>query len=101
MEKENITVCIIKLNRIKPIDPKALQTIGSQKNVFFFEEGMQYGGVGEHFGYLLSQEGFSGKYYVKAVNNQFVPQASMAQALHHLGLDNQGMANLIRKECRA
>ena len=101
LEKENITVCIIKLNRIKPIDPKALQTIGSQKNVFFFEEGMQYGGVGEHFGYLLSQEGFSGKYYVKAVDNQFVPQASMAQALHHLGLDNQGMANLIRKECRA
>lgn len=99
--KEKIAVCIIKLNRIKPIDAKALQMINSQQDVFFFEEGMQYGGVGEHFGYLLNRKGFSGKYYVKAVDNQFVPQASMAQALHHLGLDDQGMANLIRKECRA
>ena len=74
--------------------------IRHQQWVFFFEEGMQYGGVGEHFGYLLSRKGFSGTYYVKAVDDQFVPQASMAQALHHLGLDDQGMVNLIRKECK-
>ena len=100
LEREGISLCVLKLNQIKPVDPGALQVIRHQQWVFFFEEGMQYGGVGEHFGYLLSRKGFSGTYYVKAVDDQFVPQASMAQALHHLGLDDQGMVNLIRKECK-
>ena len=100
LEREGISLCVLKLNQIKPVDHGALQVIRHQQWVFFFEEGMQYGGVGEHFGYLLSRKGFSGTYYVKAVDDQFVPQASMAQALHHLGLDDQGMVNLIRKECK-
>lgn len=99
LEKDGIPLCIIKLNRIKPIDGGALSLAVKRSRVFFFEEGMQLGGVGEHFGFLLSQMGFQGRYCLKAVNDRFVPQASMARALHSLELDAEGMIKIIRKEC--
>lgn len=98
LEKQGVSLCVLKLNRIKPIDEKALALCALKNKVFFFEEGMQCGGVGEHFGFLLSQTEFAGTYRIKAVTG-FVPQAPMDRALHSLELDDQGMVNLIRKEC--
>ena len=60
---------ILKLNRIKPIDPCAISLATQYRQVFFFEEGIQQGGVGQHFYYLLGQEGFQGRYYLSGSVN--------------------------------
>ena len=99
LAKSNVEVCILKLNRVKPIDHAAVQTALSGKYVVFFEEGMLSGGAGEYFSYLLTQNNFCGRYILKAVDDQFVPQASMSSALHTLGLDAEGMINTIITEC--
>ena len=39
--------------------------------------------------------GYRGKFTLRAIENQFVPQASIPSALHSLGLDAQGIANTI------
>lgn len=96
----NINVKIIKLNRIKPIDLDAVSAVVDSEKVFFFEEGIQQGGVGEHFNYLLSQSNFSGKYYLHAINNTFVKQATMMESLADFGLDENGMVNTIITECK-
>ncbi|MDF2632315.1 MAG: dxs, partial [Caproiciproducens sp.] len=98
LKEKGIPVRIVKLNRIKPIDSDAVDDALKAKKIFFFEEGIQQGGVGEHFDYLLTQSGFSGKFYLRGITN-FVPHATMMQSLDALELDDKGMVNMIMTEC--
>ena len=66
--------------------------------MFFFEEGIESGGIGEHFGFMLEEAGFKGKYFLKAIKG-FVAHAKMERALGKLGLDGNGMAMMILTEC--
>lgn len=89
---------IVKLNRIKPIDSDAVICSAKAEKIFFFEEGIEQGGVGEHFNYLLSKSNFQGKFYLHGIAN-FVPHATMQQSLDALGLNDKGMKNFIMTEC--
>lgn len=101
LAKKNISIKIIKLNRIKPIDQRAVNEVLKSGKIFFFEEGIQQGGTGEHFGYLLGQAGFTGEYHLRGIDNQFVRQATMQQSLEDLGLDENGMVNTIMTEYKS
>jgi 1-deoxy-D-xylulose-5-phosphate synthase len=98
LQDAGIQTRIVKLNRIKPIDADAVASAGSAKKVFFFEEGIEQGGAGEHFDYLLSKTEFRGKFYLRGIKD-FVPHATMLQSLDALGLNDKGMMNLIMTEC--
>ena len=67
--------------------------------LFFFEEGIERGGIGEHVGALLWQRRFRGTYCLKGIGG-FVPHASMDETLHSLGLDAEGMVKTIESECK-
>ena len=93
-KEEGISVRIIKLNRIKPIPPEAVEAAKGAKRVFFFEEGIEQGGVGEHFEHLLHQAGFQGVYMLHAIRG-FVRHATMKESLHDLRLDADGMYRIV------
>lgn len=93
-----VPLMICKLNQVKPIVPAAVSRAKAYQRVFFFEEGMLQGGAGEHFNYLLNQQGFTGCFTLTAVDDSFVPQAAMASALRQLRLDAEGMVNTITME---
>ncbi|MDD5952665.1 MAG: 1-deoxy-D-xylulose-5-phosphate synthase [Oscillospiraceae bacterium] len=96
--EKGVSVKIVKLNQIKPIDPQALEAALSCRQVFFFEEGILQGGVGERFYFLLGQKGFHGRYTLRGVDNTFVPHAKVSQSLAHLGLDDKGMETTILEQ---
>ena len=98
LQKEGISVRIIKLNRIHPVDPQAINACMNARHTFFFEEGVRQGGVGEHFLYLMYQQNYAGKTTLQAVENRFVKHATMRQSLAELGLDSEGMKNRIQTE---
>lgn len=98
LAEHGITANIVKLNRICPIDPGAVCSAAKATRIFFFEEGISQGGIGEHFEYLLSQNGWKGNFRLRAINH-FVAHATMEQALHSLGLDDEGMYQMILMEC--
>lgn len=85
---------VIKLNRIKPIDDEAVKISMNSKNIFFFEEGIKNGGIGETFGSLLSENGYNGNYRLTAVNNEFVEHASVSRLYEKYSLDADGMYNI-------
>ena len=89
---------VLKLNRICPIDPQAVEAAAGAERIFFFEEGIEAGGTGEIFRCLLDGAGFSGQYRLRGIRG-FVKQASMMQSLAELGLDDAGMVNMIVSEC--
>lgn len=97
-KEKGVSIRIIKLNCIKPISREAVILAESASKIFFFEEGIERGGIGEHLGSLLWKRCYQGKYYLKGISG-FVPHASMEESLHSLGLDAQGMMKTIESEC--
>lgn len=61
-----------------------------QKRILFFEEGVRTGGIGEQFGMGLIRAGYQGLYRLYAVEDCFVPQASVERqcALHGLDIEH-------------
>lgn len=98
LNEKGINIKIIKLTKIKPIPLPALEAAMSCKRVLFFEEGMKKGGAGECFGSTLLENGFSGSYRITAVDNEFVPHASVPSLMEKYGLDENGIVGAVEKE---
>ena len=79
------------LYQIKPIDLNSVKSVFDCKNVYFFEEGMRVGGVGEHFEVLCRENGYNGEFSLTAIEDEFIPQQTVAQALNEYGLDAEGI----------
>lgn len=95
---EGIDVKIIKLNRIKPIPDEALLTAEQCEDIFFFEESLRSGSVGEKTAAELSQRRFGGRFEHIAVNDEFVPCASIKRLTEKYGLDCDSIVNTVRKK---
>lgn len=95
-----IDVCILKLCKIKPINDEAVKFASAFENVWFFEEGIKNGGIARNFSDLLVFTNFTGNYRITAINDKFVKQMSVSEALHSLKLDDEGMANRISEDIK-
>ncbi len=93
LKSKNNNVTVLKLNRIRPIPNEAVDFAVDFKKVYFFEEGMETGGIGELFCYELQKRGFSGSYDLTAIKNKFVCQSTVNEALEELNLDCCGIVN--------
>ncbi len=89
---------LIVLNQIKPVPSKAFNIILEKKEVFFFEEGLKSGGVGEKLGSMLLENGFNGRYRITAVKDQFVRQASISDLIKEYYLDRDSMIKIVSGE---
>ncbi len=99
-EKETnvkINVKIIKINKIKPLSDELVKAVSECERVFFFEEGMRSGGVGEKLASLLLEKGFAGKYSITAVDDEFVSHASVSRLMEKYSLSAEKMAEKILK----
>ena len=95
---KGIDVKIVKLNKIKPFPCGADQSVIACGNVFFFEEGMRSGGVGETFASKLLESGFKGKYSITAVDGEFVSHASVQRLMEKYSLDSAAIVRKIENE---
>ncbi|MGN1112483.1 MAG: transketolase C-terminal domain-containing protein [Acutalibacteraceae bacterium] len=100
LAEKGIEVCILKLCRIKPIDGRAVEFASKFRNVWFFEEGIKNGGIARNFSDMLMCTDFDGIYHIKAINDKFVKQMSVSEALNMLKLDDEGMVEIISTELK-
>lgn len=98
LDEDAANVKIIKLNRIKPLPKETVDAALNSSNVFFFEEGMKGGGVGEKFGCELLLRGFKGGYKLTAVEDEFVTHASVNSLMDKYSMSAEKIARLIKKE---
>ena len=94
----NINVLLISLNRIKPLPEDAIDLMEKTEKVFFFEEGIRSGGIGERTALRLLERGYKGVFSLTAVNDRFVSQASVDELLHDYGLDTEGIVSKISED---
>ena len=97
LARDGVDVCVLKLCRIKPINPQAIEFARSFKKVWFYEEGILNGGIARTFSDMLTLGGFEGSYHIRAISDGFVKQMSVDEALHMLRLDADGMIENIKK----
>lgn len=91
LNNNSISCSVLKLNRIKPIDPNAVKSVLNSDKVFFFEEGIQNGGIGETFGEMLMENPYQGHFRLTAINNEFVQHAPVTRLYEKYNLDADGM----------
>ena len=68
------------------------------EEIYFYEESMKTGGIGEHFDLLLAGENYKGKFVLNAVEDTFAAPASVDEQLKEFGLDVDSMVNDIKGE---
>ena len=82
---------LIKLNRILPLDEEVVRIAMGYRCVLFFEEAVRAGGVGEYLGGRLAEAGYTGRYAVRAIDEN-PGVCTTAEGLHLVGLDAAGIA---------
>jgi len=86
---------ILKLNRIIPIDDRAVLQAMKYKRIYFAEEGIKNGGIAMQFAAKLMLNGYKGAVSVRAIDG-FVAQNTVDNALKLLGLDSDSLAVMLK-----
>lgn len=88
----------IKLNRIKPINSNVLDLLKNVKTVYFFEEGIKSGGVGECFGSMLAESDVTAKFRHICIEDEFIKQASVDSQLKKYRLDKESIIDIVNQD---
>ncbi len=98
LQQAGVETGVLLLNQIRPLPEEALRRMERASRVFFFEEGLRTGGVGQQTALRLLEDGWRGAFHLTAVPDEFVAQASVAQQLRQYGLDTESMTALVKRE---
>ncbi len=101
LRAEGLDVSVLKLNRIKPIDENCFEAAMFFPHIYFIEEGIRSGGIGELFFAGLAERGYRGVCRLRAVENEFVRQGPVDVLLGMLGLDAAGIEDLVHADMHA
>ena len=96
-KSEGVKVKVVKLNVIVPIPEDAVEVLKDVKKIFFFEEGVRSGGVGESFGSVVLENNLKPEFNLTAFPDCFVGQGKINSILSKYKLDSDGMYNTIKE----
>lgn len=88
---------LVKLNKIKPIDESVINELKLCKDIYFYEEGIRSGGIGETFASILLENNIKAEFHHIAVNDEFIRQASVDSQLKHYKMDCQSIIEEVGK----
>lgn len=88
---------IIKVNKIKPINPEIIEIAKKSKNIYIYEEGMRSGGFAESLSTKLYESGYKGNIDITAIDG-FIPHSSVDEALKDLGFDSESILKKLQGE---
>ncbi len=86
------------LNKIYPIEKEIVDISSQYDSIFFFEEGIKNGGIGEKLMCALYSSGYKGSFSLNAVDNEFVKSAETESQLKKYGLDRESIILKVKYE---
>ena len=89
---------VLQLIKIYPIPNEIMDKLMKYDSIFFFEEGVKQGGIGEKLLVKLNEYGYKGSYKIVAVNGEFVRFAEADSQLKRYGLDSESMKKTVLGE---
>ena len=99
LEKKGIRVGVVKMNCISPVAAEEVKAaLGGVERLLVLEDCVQTGCVGQRLAATMVECGIAPKRLVlKNSGDKFVPQGSVAQLYHALGLDGGSVAQAIEE----
>ena len=92
LRQKGVDVGVLKLRQLLPYCEELLPMFLKKKSIFFVEEAIEQGSISQMTGNLLLQNGYQGKFFVRAVPNRFLAQASVDEIFEELGWTPQMLA---------
>lgn len=98
LKEKDFFASVLVLNKIKPIDNDVIKIAKEYKHIFFYEESVKSGSIGESFAEKLLSVGFNSNYYHIAVNDIFVPHAPVSSLMKKYEFDTESIVkNILEK----
>jgi 1-deoxy-D-xylulose-5-phosphate synthase len=97
LKQNDIEISSVKLNVITPISQELIGICLKYDKIYFFEEGIENGGVGQRLISCLVKNSYKGDFNLTAIDNNFVEQAPVNIALKNLKLDYISIIEEIKK----
>ncbi len=97
LKSEGVSLAILKLNRVYPVDNKVYECLKKFDSIFIFEEGIRSGGINETLCSGIVQKGINAKIKVIAIDDEFIPHMKVETALEKLSLDSNSMCKIIKE----
>ncbi len=91
--KELENTFIIKLNKIKPVEKSILTLLTDVKNVYFYEESIKTGSVGEIVAAMLKENDINVNFKHIAIEDEFVKQATIESQIKAYKMDRDSIVN--------
>ncbi len=98
LRKKGLNASALILHRIKPIHSDVINFALKYNNIYFYEESIKSGSIGESFADLLLRNGFNKNYYHIAINDEFVPHASISSLMNRYGFDTDSIVKKIMEK---
>lgn len=95
LKEKGIYISVISLNKIKPINPIVLEIALDYDKIYFYEECVKSGSIGQSFADLLFEKTYNGYYEHIAVEDGFVQHASIDALLKKFELDSESIVKKI------
>lgn len=89
---------LLRLVSICPIAEQCRDIALKYSKVIFVEEGIKNGSVAQSFGIMMQEKGYKGYYKILAVDNCFVGQATVQNAIANCGFDAKAIAEAVDEE---
>lgn len=89
---------VLQLVKIYPLDDEIVDIIKNYQYIFFFEEGIKQGGIGEKLLVKLFENDFLGEYQIIAIDAKFVKCADSHRQLSLLNLDYESMKKIVSEK---
>lgn len=91
----NINAVAAKIVQLKPIDEECIERVMEYPTVFFFEESVENGSVGQRLAAELLSRQYKGRFHHYSVGDTFLDHASIKSLLKTAGLDEAGIIQTI------
>jgi transketolase len=91
-EKHGLQCRVISLHTIKPLDEKLiLEAAANGRPIITAEEHSVHGGLGEAVASLLFQKGFSNKFKIAGLPDEYTVTGSQVEIFEHYGISGEGL----------
>ncbi len=91
LKSKEINIDIISLNKIKPMPQEVIEIALKYNEIYFYEEAVYSGSIGQSFADILFKERFKGNYEHIAITDMFVPHASVKHLFEMFKLDKDSI----------
>lgn len=96
LEKEGITVMVVNMSSIKPIDEQAVREAAGTGIIIAAQDHNVFGGLGSAVAEVIAKESLAAKFGIVGINDRFAESDSGENLYRKYGLDAESVAERIR-----